>query len=124
MPKASKRKPAVTQLGAAGPSSSSKPQSSRTVIRRFHTLLKQQTQLQAGSQTAHTTEQLAMIAKEIDELGGLAAYQQMSSIGQGEDRGGGSQKVIITWLKDMGYADRKGKGKQRCASCLSHHSQR
>ncbi|VDC07159.1 unnamed protein product [Peniophora sp. CBMAI 1063] len=113
MPKATKRKTAITQLNAVGPSSSSKPQSSRTVIRRFHTLLKQQAQLQAGPQTARAVQELNDIAKEIDELGGLAAYQQMSSIGQGEDRGGGSQKVFIEWLKEEGWADKKGKGKQK-----------
>ncbi|KZV62615.1 nucleolus protein [Peniophora sp. CONT] len=113
MPKATKRKTAITQLNVAGPSSSSKPQSSRTVIRRFHTLLKQQAQLKAEPQTAHVLERLVEIMREIEELGGLAAYQQMSSIGQGEDRGGGSQKVFINWLKELISADVKGKGKQR-----------
>jgi len=37
----------------------------------------------------------------------------MSSIGQSSDRGGGSEKVLIEWLKEMGWADQRGKGKHR-----------
>jgi len=35
-------------------------------------------------------------------MGGLEAYQRMSSIGQGNDRGGGSEKVFIEWLTELG----------------------
>ncbi|KAH9079230.1 nucleolus protein [Lactarius deliciosus] len=68
--------------------SSSTPRASRTVIRKFHTLLKQQKSAQ-GDALAN---------------GGLEAYQRMSCIGQSSDRGGGSEKVLIGWLKQMGWA--------------------
>jgi len=44
------------------------------------------------------------VNREIEKLGGLAAYQHMSCIGQSSDRGGGSEKVLIEWLKQMGWA--------------------
>lgn len=47
----------------------------------------------------------------MEALGGLPAYQRMSSIGQGKDRGGGSERVLTSWLKELGLADRQGKDK-------------
>ena len=55
--------------------------------------------------------------QEIDQLGGLAAYQRMSSVGQGTDRGGGSENVLIKWLAGMGLSKRGDK--LRYASRLS-----
>jgi 25S rRNA (adenine2142-N1)-methyltransferase len=83
--------------------SSSTPRTSRTVIRKFHTLLKQQTSAQGDTDT------LANINYELEKLGGLEKYQHMSCIGQGSDRGGGSEKVLIGWLKQMGWADQKSR---------------
>jgi 25S rRNA (adenine2142-N1)-methyltransferase len=60
-------------------------------------LLKQQKSAQGDA--------LANINREIEALGGLERYQRMSCIGQGGDRGGGSEKVLIEWLKQMGRAD-------------------
>lgn len=85
--------------------SSSTPRASRTVIRKFHTLLKEQKCAQGDA--------LANINREIEALGGLERYQRMSCIGQGSDRGGGSEKVLIGWLKQMGWADRKEETKHR-----------
>lgn len=42
-------------------------------------------------------------------MGGLAAYQRMSTIGQGKDRGGGSEKVLIDWLRTLDEHRRSGK---------------
>jgi 25S rRNA (adenine2142-N1)-methyltransferase len=68
---------------------------------------------------------LASINCEIEALGGLGEYQRMSCIGQSNDRGGGSEKVLIGWLKQMGWADAIGKEKQRhryvqvvCSLCV------
>ncbi|KAK0240479.1 nucleolus protein [Armillaria nabsnona] len=103
MPKARKRKVPVTATStASGNASSSKPQASRTVIRQFHVLLKQQAQIKDA-------RKLAEIQRQIDELGGIECYQSMSAIGQGKDRGGGSEKVLIGWLKELGYAGREEK---------------
>ncbi|KAH9004956.1 hypothetical protein EDB86DRAFT_1692976 [Lactarius hatsudake] len=95
MPKATRRKFPVTLAGRHDGSSST-PRASRTVIRKFHTLLKQQKSAQGDA--------LANVNREIEELGGLEAYQRMSCIGQSSDRGVGSEKVLIGWLKQMGWA--------------------
>jgi len=65
----------------------------------------------------------------VEKLGGLEKYQYMSCIGQGSDRGGGSEKVLIGWLKQMGWADQKHRQAQirigyldwpRSSRCFSH----
>ena len=110
--KSRKRKTPVTDQASS--SSSSHPRSSRALIRRFHVLLKKKSQLQAqGVNVQNSTQTLAEIEEGIDALGGLSAYQRMSDIGQGDDRGGGSQKVLVSWLKTMGMSDRAGKNKLR-----------
>jgi 25S rRNA (adenine2142-N1)-methyltransferase len=111
MPKARKKKIPLTTTHTSS-TSSNKPESSRTVIRRFHVLLKQQARLQKllPSDPSKATE-LADIQSKIDELGGLDTYQRMSTAGQGNDRGGGSQKVLISWLRKMGMHKRDGKCK-------------
>jgi 25S rRNA (adenine2142-N1)-methyltransferase len=96
MPKGSRRrKLPVTVVERYG--SSSTPHTSRTVIRKFHTLLKQQKGAQGNTLTS--------INHELEKLGGLEKYQHMSCIGQGTDRGGGSEKVSIGWLKQLGWAN-------------------
>src|SRR5260221_8260957 len=104
MPRTSRRRNLpVTLINTEKHGSSSTPRASRTVIRRFHTLFKQQKCAQGDA--------LANINREIEALGGLERYQRMSCIGQGGDRGGGSEKVLIGWLKRMGCAD----GRERAA---------
>lgn len=54
-------------------------------------------------------------------MGGLAAYQRMSSIGQGKDRGGGSEGVLLGWLKELdkrASSKDKGKEKMRCVTLI------
>lgn len=115
MPKArkTKRKTPVTVAGPStvGPSSqasgtSSHPQATRTVIRRFHVLIKRRAQLQnvvsAHARNASSAQiELGTVEREIEELGGLEAYQHMSSIGQSSDRGGGSEKILIGWFREL-----------------------
>lgn len=115
MPKIRKRKTPVTDISRDdSSSSSSNPHASRSVIRRFHVLLKRQHQLQQGPTTAPISQELTEIDNEIQQLGGLSAYQRMSAIGQGNDRGGGSEKVFIEWLHEIGERDqRKGQKKLR-----------
>ncbi|KAF5393563.1 hypothetical protein D9757_000235 [Collybiopsis confluens] len=101
MPKARKRKLPITDTDPVPVASSSKPESSRAVIRRFHVLLKRQVQLQKSTQTDVSKKtELDRVEEEIEQLGGLENYQRMSTIGQGSDRGGGSQKVLVNWLKE------------------------
>lgn len=109
MPKARKRKIPIT--AGSDSSSSSNPNSSRTLIRKFHVLLKKQAQLQKQRHAPEDAKALTDVEHEIEEMGGLSAYQRMSSIGQSNDRGGGSEKVLISWLKALGVSDRKEKPK-------------
>jgi 25S rRNA (adenine2142-N1)-methyltransferase len=102
MPKSRKKKVPVTR--SAPCNTSSTPERTRTVIRRFHILLKKQAQLQQRRDVMNPEDagELRDVEREIEELGGLKAYQQMSSIGQGADRGGGTEKVFIGWLRELG----------------------
>ncbi|RXW24927.1 hypothetical protein EST38_g938 [Candolleomyces aberdarensis] len=137
MPKARKRKTPIVQANTDAPTSS-KPEVTRSVIREFHTLLKRQAQLQKkGTQDATTTSELSQIQKRIDELGGLERYQHMSAVGQKDDRGGGSHKILIGWMKELGLhrggGDAVGKLKllevgallpdnyQSCSSWIDNH---
>ena len=120
MPKALKRKAPVTLSSTAQAGASSNPHASRTLIRRFHTLLKTRTRLRMRSSDPEAAQQLAEIEKEINELGGLEAYQRMSTIGQGKDRGGGTEKVLIGWLKEMSMA-RTGRYRYVPSHFLSRH---
>jgi hypothetical protein len=82
--------------------SSSAPQSTRTVIRRFHVLLKKRSQiLNTPTADSNSVEALASVQHQISDLGGLKCYQRMSAVGQSGDRGGGSEKVLIRWLKEL-----------------------
>ncbi|TFK42781.1 putative methyltransferase-domain-containing protein [Crucibulum laeve] len=112
MPKARRRKAPIVSLPDVGGSSA--PESTRAVIREFHILLKLRAKLQSNPRPdVKTKAELADLERQIDALGGLESYQRMSSIGQGEDRGGGSEKVFIRWLKELGVRKQKDSGKQR-----------
>jgi len=114
MPKARKktRKTPVTQAQSSSKPSgtSSNPVATRTLIRRFHVLIKRKAQLtrtlgeEARTGGSGAKGALTEVEREIEELGGLDAYQRMSTIGQGKDRGGGSEKILIGWLNDLGIA--------------------
>jgi len=94
MGRARSRKVPITKTTPTDPSTSSS--NTRSVIRRFHVLLK------TRSRAKHDPKKLAEIDAEIEQLGGLDAYQQMSKLGQRADRGGGTEKVFIDWLKHLG----------------------
>ena len=101
MAKAKRRKVPISKF-AGTDIISSKQKASRKVIRRFHVLIKNQAQLKRkNSLSASEVEELDKINDEIQGLGGLEWYQQMSAVGQGNDRGGGSEKIFIGWLKEL-----------------------
>ena len=136
MPKARRHKRKAPVTAPAAPSdhaqqpsgSSSRPQATRTTIRRFHVLLKRQAQLRDASARgegnaalAAAAAELADVEREIEGLGGLAAYQRMSAIGQGKDRGGGSEKVFIAWMRELGVPDgvKEGGARMRWVDTLT-----
>jgi 25S rRNA (adenine2142-N1)-methyltransferase len=44
---------------------------------------------------------LAEIEHQLSNLGGLERYQQLSALGQREERGGGAEKFFIQWMKEL-----------------------
>lgn len=113
-----KKKTPITLTKGHHPSAdgSSSPYATRSLIRRFHVLLKKHRQLQKNGSSVPNIKEWGDVEQEMERLGGLAAYQRMSSIGQGVDRGGGSEKVFIKWLVGMGLSKRGDKGSLRCAN--------
>ncbi|KAK7023889.1 25S rRNA adenine-N(1) methyltransferase [Favolaschia claudopus] len=105
MGKVRKKKIPLTSILPPTPSSSSRPESSRKVIRQFHVLLKQQAKLETMEHDPNTVQHLADIQAQMESLGGLEFYQRMSAIGQGNDRGGGSEKVAISWFKEVYHSN-------------------
>ncbi|EIN07654.1 nucleolus protein [Punctularia strigosozonata HHB-11173 SS5] len=128
MPKVRKRKVPVTRT-STNTSATKSPEATAAIIRRFHVLIKRRAQLiaqrpgrqqatlvsgnQKGKRRAIDTNaaELEQIDKEIEELGGLDEYQRMSTIGQGQDRGGGSERVLILWLQELGYGPNRPPGR-------------
>ncbi|KAH8100943.1 putative methyltransferase-domain-containing protein [Cristinia sonorae] len=85
---------------------SSNPAATRKVIRRFHVLLKRQAHIKRVLSSSSPANkdllvELVSVEDEMERMGGLAAYQRMSTIGQGNDRGGGSEKVLVQWLREL-----------------------
>ncbi|PPQ86877.1 hypothetical protein CVT25_012596 [Psilocybe cyanescens] len=102
MPKARARKrklPIISEAVVKSNSTSIAAQSCRNTIRKYHVLMKRRTQLEQDPQE-HKRD-LAEIDRQITDLGGLERYQQLSSLGQQEERGGGSEKIFIKWLKEL-----------------------
>jgi 25S rRNA (adenine2142-N1)-methyltransferase len=112
-----KRKMPITAgvIGDKLPTSASSA-STRAVIRRFHVLLKRREQLLREAATGRNKrrevrasgidylppqEELSRIERDIGAMGGLERYQAMSSIGQSGVKGGGSEKVLISWIKEI-----------------------
>ncbi len=75
------------------PSLSSK--ATRTVIRTHHTLQKRRAKALAAGDTATA----AAILQEIETQGGIEIYQHASLLGQKNERGGDSSRVMMEWLK-------------------------
>jgi 25S rRNA (adenine2142-N1)-methyltransferase len=69
----------------------------RTLIRTHHTLKKQRAQALAAGDTATALE----ISKQIEQHGGIKTYQQASLLGQANERGGDSSKVLMDWLQPI-----------------------
>ena len=102
MPRLRKRKQPIARVADVSPTSSTSAQSCRTVIRQFHVLLKKKRQLEQQIATGGVSPTaVSEIDMQIKELGGLEHYQQLSVLGQSQDRGGGSEKVFIKWLKEL-----------------------
>ncbi|KAH9484184.1 25S rRNA (adenine(2142)-N(1))-methyltransferase [Psilocybe cubensis] len=101
-----KRKLPIVPEAASKSDPSTAAQSCRNTIRKYHVLMKRRKQLeQAPLEHKH---ELAEIDRQVSELGGLERYQQLSSLGQQEQRGGGSEKIFVNWLKELNLHRRSG----------------
>ena len=66
----------------------------RTLIRTHHTLQKER----AKALIAGDDSKAAALSKEIQLQGGIESYQRASLIGQTNERGGDSSKILMEWL--------------------------
>ncbi|BEI99501.1 hypothetical protein CcaverHIS631_0405440 [Cutaneotrichosporon cavernicola] len=80
----------------------------QSTISTFHTLLKRRKGIERQLKSSASSEQHQALEKELknidrqaDEIGGLEAYQQASTLGQSSQRGGDSSHVLIKWLKGV-----------------------
>jgi 25S rRNA (adenine2142-N1)-methyltransferase len=79
------------------PARSISNRATRTLIRTHHTLEKQKAQAIKDGDNAKAEA----IAKEIELKGGLKSYQKASLLGQSNDRGGDSSRILMDWLKPI-----------------------
>lgn len=79
------------------PPTSLSRKATRTLIRTHHNLEKQRAQALAAGDTAAALE----ISKQIEQHGGIKTYQQASLLGQANERGGDSSKVLVDWLRSL-----------------------
>lgn len=69
----------------------------RTLIRTHHTLEKQKAEAIAKGDEIKA----ASLARQIESQGGIKGYQRASLIGQANDRGGDSSKILLEWLEPI-----------------------
>lgn len=110
MGKTRKRKQSIVQSHSGPHTTSTSAQSCRNVIRKFHVLLKKKRRLETE---ASSSAVVAQVDREIEELGGLEHYQQLSNLGQSKERGGGAEKILINWLKELDMRPKHSQTKLR-----------
>jgi 25S rRNA (adenine2142-N1)-methyltransferase len=106
-------------LGAGRPPSFKRAPSlssrvTRSLIRIHHVLSKQK----AKAIAAGDNDQVVAIQKEIDKHGGIEAYQQASLLGQANERGGDSSKILLEWLNAEKLLSKSSSGSMEKESCL------
>ena len=82
---------------AAKPTRSISSKATRTLIRTHHTLEKQKAKALANGDTA----MVAALQHQIESQGGIESYQRASLLGQANDRGGDSSKILMEWLEPV-----------------------
>jgi 25S rRNA (adenine2142-N1)-methyltransferase len=79
------------------PARSISSKATRTLIRTHHTLEKQRAKALADGNDAKAEA----LQKQIEAQGGLENYQRASLVGQSNDRGGDSSKILMEWLAQV-----------------------
>jgi 25S rRNA (adenine2142-N1)-methyltransferase len=109
-----KKKTKLKSLSQGRPPTTKKPiqsissKATRTIIRTHHTLEKRRAKALADGDEVTA----AALAREIATQGGLETYQRASLIGQRNDRGGDSSKILMEWLSPLSaiLKDQAGRG--------------
>ncbi|KAK4959594.1 25S rRNA (adenine2142-N1)-methyltransferase [Elasticomyces elasticus] len=81
------------------PAASLSSKATRTLIRSHHQLQK----ASAAAVKAGDERKAAILEHQIEQQGGLQAYQRASIQGQSTERGGDSSKVLLNWLADVSF---------------------
>lgn len=98
------RPPLSTNHGYSSTSGSAKqvvnarrksPKATRTLINKHHQLHKSR----AAAVAANDNKLVDEIEEQLQQLGGLEAYQAASLTGQDKDRGGDSSEKLVEWLR-------------------------
>lgn len=103
----------IAQNLAAPGRRSNHHKATQATIASYHTLIKRRAQLLRQIEKASDARVLTLqnevheVDREIDAVGGLAAYQAASKFGQSDQRGGDSARVLIAWLHELGYHRRR-----------------
>ncbi|PQE30796.1 hypothetical protein CJF32_00005987 [Rutstroemia sp. NJR-2017a WRK4] len=98
-----KKKTKLKSLSQGRPPTTKKPiqsissKATRTIIRTHHTLEKRRAKALAEGDEVTA----AALTREIATQGGLETYQRASLIGQRNDRGGDSSKILMEWLSPL-----------------------
>jgi len=106
------RKVPLTSSSEKKSSQPSSHKSTQATISAFHTLLKRQAQIKRRLETSVGVEseglhrELGDVGAGLEKLGGLEMYQDASKYGQSLERGGDSAKVLVGWLRELGYDKR------------------
>jgi 25S rRNA (adenine2142-N1)-methyltransferase len=79
------------------PARSLSSKATRTLIRNHHTLLRERERAFAQGDDAKA----AAISHQIESQGGIRKYQEASLLGQSNDRGGDSSKILMEWLSPI-----------------------
>ncbi|PMD65154.1 uncharacterized protein K444DRAFT_582891 [Hyaloscypha bicolor E] len=79
------------------PARSISSKATRNVIRTYHTLDKERAKALAAGDDAKAVA----LAKQMELQGGIESYQRASLIGQTNERGGDSSKVLMEWLEPI-----------------------
>lgn len=81
----------------------------RTLIRTHHTLEKQR----AKAISSGNTEDAANISRQIEAHGGIETYQRASLLGQGNERGGDSSRILMGWLDGIVSKNKEKDGESK-----------
>lgn len=103
-------KAGATKLATSGPGQGNTINPRRKSSRATRTLISAHHRLQKARAAAVTAGDETLVREvddQIQQLGGLEAYQAASLTGQDRDRGGDSSEKLVDWLRGYGFIGSK-----------------